>query len=203
MIGTDPSPAHLGVVVVQQVVDELSEGKARLLVVSQQVLSIPGSDFVSQRGVEVEALAELDSEGKVEVGVEVKLDEAEDESGLDPEASVVDEVAELEVLVLEVEEQEVQREYLLEELGESELLVCVQIEGLVEVQQEEVDSIEVVLVDIGVLAPIESALSHGVSLSEEQLQVLVAGLQLTQTQLNLLDPGADVAGLIHLNGSLE
>ena len=165
MIGTDPSPAHLGVVVVQQVVDELSEGKARLLVVSQQVLSIPGSDFVSQRGVEVEALAELDSEGKVEVGVEVKLDEAEDESGLDPEASVVDEVAELEVLVLEVEEQEVQREYLLEELGESELLVCVQIEGLVEVQQEEVDSIEVVLVDIGVLAPIESALSHGVSLS--------------------------------------
>ena len=203
MIGTDPSPAHLGVVVVQQVVDELSEGEARLLVVSQQVLSIPGSDFVSQRGVEVEALAELDSEGKVEVGVEVKLDEAEDESGLDPEASVVDEVAELEVLVLEVEEQEVQREYLLEELGESELLVCVQIEGLVEVQQEEVDSIEVVLVDIGVLAPIESALSHGVSLSEEQLQVLVAGLQLTQTQLDLLISAADVACLVHLNGSLE
>lgn len=135
----------------------------------------------------------------MEVCVQVELHKAENKHRFDPQAAIVYKVPEVGVQVPEVEEEEIQRNELLEEAAESELLVGLEVEGLVEVLKKAVDFVQIGLGVLRLGAPAEPVLSHLVPLPEDQLQVLVAALQIQQRLLDLLLSLMEVAGLAQVH----
>lgn len=196
VVGSDPSPAHLGIVVVQKKEDKLFQVEALLIVQSQNLLSVAFSHVVSDFCVKVEFVLELNSISILEVAVEVEIVEAEHQKTLDSQAAIIDVMAVLKVLVFKVEKNDVQGENLLEDLSHSELFVDLCVEGGVEQLQKVDYSGEVGSHQVHVLLPAKLALPHELLLSVDGFDVNVLvfheGKNLFNGQVSFVNVGSFV-----------